>query len=148
MAKKDPRYLVRDRPIEFEIRGIAEVTGALAKIAEDFPDKIDYAISRATGNIRDALKREPYPEELPNQVYVRTGNLASSWRALRKGKMKYGIGNRMHYAAQVVGNEYGKAQMKIHRGRWWKVIDVVERELDTEMDEIAQILYDSIDGAF
>ena len=90
---------------------LARLRSASAK-APGVMDEISY---RWAQNVRAKLKSTPYPPKRPGQRYVRTGLLANSWRAERKGKGRAVIINSAGYSGYVVG----KKQAWMHRGRWW-----------------------------
>jgi len=90
---------------------LARLRSASAK-APGVMDEISY---RWAQNVRAKLKSTPYPPKRPGQRYVRTGRLANSWRAERKGKGRAVIINSAGYSGYVVG----KKQAWTHRGRWW-----------------------------
>ena len=73
---------------------------------------------------RDRFRATPYPPELPNQRYVRTGRLGRSWQHNRLGQSHLVIRNAASdkgriYSRYVVGWDTGKGQARIHQGRWW-----------------------------
>ena len=90
---------------------LARLRSASAK-APGVMDEISY---RWAQNVRAKLKSTPYPPKRPGQRYVRTGRLANSWRAERKGRGRALIANSAPYSGYVVG----KKQAYMHRGRWW-----------------------------
>ena len=75
-----------------------------------------------------------YPKELPNQKYIRTGNLRRNWRYAVLNDEKAQIENLATYAGWV----QGVGQAAIHEGRWKRAIDVAEEKLEALVKRLAQ----------
>jgi uncharacterized protein YneF (UPF0154 family) len=73
-----------------------------------------------------------YPPERRGQTYQRTGHLFGSWSIEeRTGDFPgYTISNDMDYAKWVVGDEFGKHQAWMHKGRWSQLLKVMTEEVD------------------
>jgi len=97
------------------ITGNDELLARLRSASAKAPGVMDEISYRWAQNVRAKLKSTPYPPKRPGQRYVRTGRLANSWRAERKGKGRAVIINSAGYSGYVVG----KKQAWTHRGRWW-----------------------------
>ena len=97
------------------ITGNDELLARLRSASAKAPGVMDEISYRWAQNVRAKLKSTPYPPKRPGQRYVRTGLLANSWRAERKGKGRAVIINSAGYSGYVVG----KKQAWMHRGRWW-----------------------------
>ena len=97
------------------ITGNDELLARLRKASAKAPGVMDEISYRWAQNVRAKLKSTPYPPKRPGQRYVRTGRLANSWRAERRGKGRALIANSAGYSGYVVG----KKQAYMHRGRWW-----------------------------
>ena len=97
------------------ITGNDELLARLRSASAKAPGVMDEISYRWAQNVRAKLKSTPYPPKRPGQRYVRTGLLANSWRAERKGKGRAVIINSASYSGYVVG----KKQAWMHRGRWW-----------------------------
>jgi len=97
------------------ITGNDELLARLRSASAKAPGVMDEISYRWAQNVRAKLKSTPYPPKRPGQRYVRTGRLANSWRAERKGKGRALIVNSAGYSGYVVG----KKQAWMHRGRWW-----------------------------
>ena len=97
------------------ITGNDELLARLRSASAKAPGVMDEISYRWAQNVRAKLKSTPYPPKRPGQRYVRTGRLANSWRAERKGKGRAVIINSAGYSGYVVG----KKQAWFHRGRWW-----------------------------
>lgn len=74
--------------------------------------------------------------------YQRTGKLGASW-AIEKvgGGMGYRLSNNAErkgrtYGQYVVGDAYGTGQAWMHKGRWQKLRDVVDEEVEQLPEEI------------
>ena len=100
---------------ELTITGQNAVTNRLRTAAAKAPAAVGDATYRWAQDVRGKLKSTPYPPKRPGQRYVRTGRLANSWRAERRGKGRALIANSAGYSGYVVG----KKQAWMHRGRWW-----------------------------
>lgn len=100
----------------FEVRGTNRVANPIRKTAAQFPDISDEVIGGWAKKERAGLKGLPYPPKLPNQKYVRTGELPNRWAAVR---VKAGVW-RLQNAREGVGYVVGDKQAKIHQGRWYK----------------------------
>jgi hypothetical protein len=100
---------------ELVITGNDELLARLRSASAKAPGVMDEISYRWAQNVRAKLKSTPYPPKRPGQRYVRTGRLANSWRAERKGKGRALIVNSAGYSGYVVG----KKQAWMHRGRWW-----------------------------
>lgn len=87
--------------------------------------------------LRAKLKSKPYPPRTATQTYVRTGNLANSW-GVGGGNGNWYVRNSADYSEWVVGDD----QAKVHKGRWWKVRDVVEENTDG----LGDVLIKEIEG--
>jgi len=74
--------------------------------------------------------------------YRRTGNLGASWKIEEiSGSMGYTISNDAQrkgrsYGQYVVGDAYGTSQAWMHQGRWQKLRDVAEEEVDTLPEDV------------
>ena len=86
-----------------------------------------------------AKKARVYPDELPNQKYVRTGALSDSVQInYDKNTQSYSISvnpretrtkRRRKYGRYVKGDTFGQGQARIHQGRWTTLRDDFEEEL-------------------
>lgn len=135
-----------DRPIIIDTSQMMEVSKDMRTVINKFPQYIDYAMNRAVKEVRSKMKAHPYPPELPDQVYERTGNLANRWGTRKIGGKSWGIGNSAWYAQAVIGNEIGRGQIAIHRGRWWLARDIVLMYMEEQLDDISEIILDSVAG--
>jgi len=106
--------------VRMEFKGYNRVRNALRGLASKRKDVSSPIIAEWLKKLRATLKSEKYPPKLPNQKYIRTGNLANRWAVQDNA-----IINRAKYAGYVVGKG---TQAEIHQGRWWTMQDVVNRE--------------------
>ena len=113
---------------ELTVRGANAVANRWRAAAAQAGPEIQEAAFRWAQGTRAALKSTPYPAKRPGQRYVRTGRLASSWAAERRGGGDAVIRNSAGYAGYVVGNSQGEGQAWMHRGRWWTARDVIQGE--------------------
>lgn len=128
--------------INMQIQDLDRVAKKFEKTGEVLGSQMTIPASQAL----DMLKKNvpPYPPELPNQIYKRTGILGNSFETqmqpLKRGvTMKFrntATQRGKKYPAWVISSEkFGNAgpQAKIHRGRWYtmqkytqsKVTDIV-----------------------
>lgn len=127
------------------VRGLEQLQNKIAKLQALEKVVIEPTLDKWRKETRGKLKAEKYPKKLPNQVYVRTGILASSWSSKRLGRATVGLFNRAkqkgrYYPQYVIG----LLQAKIHQGRWWLALDVVKekhippllKELKRKIDNI------------
>lgn len=114
---------------QLTIRGNDEIVAQLRAAASKSPRQMDDALYRWAQGVRGKLKSTPYPPKRPNQRYVRTGRLASSWRAERLGNGRVLIANSAPYSGYVVGGGARNRQAWMHSGRWWRGQDVIIENL-------------------
>jgi hypothetical protein len=84
---------------------------------------------------QDTIKKaQVYPALTPLQAagggYRRTFHFKYGWKirqATRVGNgLVVGISNDMPYAGHVVGDDFGKGQAGIHKGRWYLLANLVK----------------------
>jgi len=114
---------------QLTIRGNDEIVAQLRAAASKSPRQMDDALYRWAQGVRGKLKSTPYPPKRANQRYVRTGRLASSWRAERLGNGRVLIANSAPYSGYVVGGGARNRQAWMHSGRWWRGQDVIIENL-------------------
>jgi len=105
--------------IQKKVVGYNRVKNKLRGLVASNPPPANKIIRRWLKKLRARLKKEKYPPKLPNQKYVRTGNLANRWAATANT-----IGNTAPYARWVVNEG---TQAAIHAGRWWTMQEIFER---------------------
>jgi len=66
----------------------------------------------------------PYPPERAGQVYVRTEKLKRAWKVLPARRSGRTITGGIYNDRPAVGFVIGRAQAKVHKGRW---ADTVKR---------------------
>lgn len=66
----------------------------------------------------------------------RTGRYQSGWN-IAKLDNGYVIANSTSYGKYIAGSAYGTGQSRIHQGRWPLFRDVVEAELETLPEQVA-----------
>lgn len=125
-----------------EIQGFNRVENKLRHLASNLPHISQEVIYKWAQGTRAILKSTPYPPKRPNQKYKRTGRLASSWRAARTTTGAT-IENRAAfrgrgYSRYVVGDGKGERQAWMHKGRWWKGRDVINKETPELTKELAK----------
>lgn len=80
-----------------------------------------------------------YVPELPNQRYIRTGNLGDGYSVNVRGDSQREFDNFVSYAPDVVGEN----QEPIHKGRWWTMEERIEGEIPALLDALEQKLRDT-----
>jgi hypothetical protein len=119
----------------YTFTGHQRVENRLRKGAASMPKTIDQVMQPWTQGVRGKLRATAYPPRRPGQKYVRTGRLANSWSAQRAGPGKWTISNKakgkrgQNYAVFVIGDKSGGGQAWMHKGRWWRARDVIEKEV-------------------
>lgn len=120
-------------PITIRIQD-GEVKQSLAKAqlaVRNLPDKIIWPIMTEA---RDEL--QTYPDELPGQKYIRTGNRYRATRVQKEGGAFRMISDP-RYARGGTGNPYvlgdatGAGQASIHRNRWHLMYVVMRNAVET-----------------
>lgn len=130
---------------------MTELTNKLVRLSGNLPQVAARGIYKWAQGTRAILKSTPYPGMNNKKAkwasdkqrkyvmaairrgeikvpYPRTGNLANRWKAVRmpSGAM---ITNTAGYAKYVIGDNTGSGQNRnFHAGRWWKAVDVIDRE--------------------
>ena len=115
--------------LELTIIGNDELIAKLRNAETKAPRVMDDATYRWRQSVPAKLKSTPYPPKRANQRYVRTGRLASSWRAERLGNGRVLIANSAPYSGYVVGGGARNRQAWMHSGRWWRGQDVIIENL-------------------
>lgn len=115
----------------------------------NYRSAIDSAISKWSKSQRSALKRFGYPPQrhasqpfrsdrqrrwffwalssgVINVPYRRTGRLANSWSAKKRGWADWLLVNSASYASLVIGED---SQAGYHRGWWWTANSVIEQDI-------------------
>ena len=114
-------------------KGLQDLSAELPKIGRQ---QLRFMIERVYRRV------SPYPPKRPGQKYIRTGDLFSHWilgpsTTVNPG---YAIENDMPYAKYVIGDAYGTSQAWMHKGRWLKLRDAMDQEIEKMPAEIeAQI---------
>ena len=127
------------------VYGAKAVANRFRTTAAQVPKDTQEVTYRWGQSVRTALKATPYPPKRPQQRYVRTGRLANSWHAKRQGATGVVIANSARgrrgrlYARYVVGDDKGKRQAWMHRGRWpvaRLTIDQMRPQLTRQMQQM------------
>lgn len=128
--------------INIEIKGFNRVQNKMRKFAATMPRNVQQVIHKWGQKTRAKLKGWPYPPRRPRQKYVRTGNLANSWKAVdtRHG---VSIDNTATYARYVVGDN----QAWMHKGRWWQARPLIEDSIPALTLELTKEIEKSYEQA-
>lgn len=85
-------------------------------------------------------RAQKYPDELPDQHYIRTGIYGRSFKLVKLGTGIIGariesdaVQKGRHYTVFVGGNAIGYGQAEIHAGRWTLIKDAVDQEVVRNM---------------
>lgn len=127
--------------VEFVIEGLDRhiaLLGELSDMAAFFDKPLGDWANKVKGEKLQGMSH--YPPELPNQVYVRTGDLGEGFGVDRYAASAYRFGNSVDYAPAVIGDSYGRGQDAVHAGRWWTLYDVLSRELPTAVEALQEYL--------
>lgn len=128
------------QPIQIDMAGYNRVMNQLRAMASAHPRKTNPIIGAHARQQRAKLKGRPYPHKLPNQKYIRTGELANRWEAIQVKPGVWRISNRRRGVVAVV--KKGFQNRKYHLGRWWTVEDV----LAEDMPQLTRNLTAMLDG--
>lgn len=98
--------------------------------------RIDDQVEHFTHWMARFMRNKPYPPPLPAQKYVRTGLLGRSFFSQKMGRARYAVSN------DAPGRQWaiGRVQARIHKNRWWRMVDVVEENLSGLLDSTALAL--------
>jgi hypothetical protein len=118
-----------------QIEGLAPIIANLTRLeGRGGLAPADKPLQSFTRRMVKAMGKEPYPPELPNQKYVRTGLLAASFKEQRVQLAKYMLEN----TAPGRGWAIAKPQAQIHKGRWWTMMELVERDMGDLIDGLGE----------
>ena len=100
------------------------------------PDKVSFAMR---GGMEDSVtyvlaKIKRYPQERPNQAYIRTHTLEKSWSRRIEGSgltIRGIVGSNGAMAPYNRLVQSRRDQAEIHRGRWSSVEDIAEESQPT-----------------
>lgn len=146
--------------LEYEYLGYNRVENALRTLATQNRGVTDKTIGKWTKETRAYLKGYGYPAQsgrvqpfktdrqrrwffwaLRNGLiavpYRRTGRLANSWRAERRGPSDWLLGNSAEYSGLVIGE--GR-QSKYHEDNWWTAESLIKPRTSNLTRMVAQDL--------
>jgi len=134
--------------LSYDVKGYNRVRNSLRKMASEYKRETDDTVKDFAKDQRAKLKSFPYPT--PRRIaqpfktdksrrwffwalhtgliqvpYVRTGVLASSWRAEQSGWADWSVANSAPYASLVIGRD---EQSEYHKNHWWVAQDIIEEE--------------------
>lgn len=122
------------------IEGIDQLLAKLEKMQELAKFLDEPASKWADGTFGKLHGMQNYGPEKPGQVYQRTGDLGASWATRRYGDSSYGFGAGEPYAADVVGDSFGRGQKDDFSGRWWLALERIEGELAGLIEEMSSYI--------
>ena len=146
--------------IEYELHGYNRVQNALRSLASQHPEATDKAIGEWTKAQRAYLKGYGYPAQshkpqpfktersrrwffwalnagIITVPYQRTGRLANSWRAERRGPSDWLLANSAEYASLVIG---AGRQARYHEDNWWTAEEVIKPKTKELVQDVANEL--------
>lgn len=88
------------------------------------------------------LKNKPYPAELPNQKYKRTGLLSASFTTTQEKLGRHLMNNEAPGRTWAIG----QPQARVHKGRWWTMLDELKKNTDLLEQRIAAVIENSFSG--
>jgi hypothetical protein len=124
---------------QFDATDTRRIRAKLDRLAAEFGKEFDAVGVKWGKSTRARLKSEPYPPKLPNQRYIRTGQLANRWAFRREEPGEWLFDNKAnklgrYYATYVISRQ----QAEIHQGRWWRAYDVVGRYIPDLLKDIGK----------
>lgn len=127
----------------FEIRGYNRVRNSLRRLVRMYPDIVDPIGYKWAQRTRLKLKKTRYPPPPPESTYKRTGLLANKWAVEHPKQGRWHIVNKAenrgrYYARYVVGDDRGRNQAWMHKGRWWIASDIIQDEMKELTDELGK----------
>lgn len=152
--------------LSYDVKGYNRVRNALRKLASEYREEIDSTVKDFAQAQRKELKSFGYPTPkrasqpfktdkqrrwffwalrtgLISVPYVRTGILASSWRAENNGWADWSIANSASYAALVVGRG---EQSHYHKNHWWVSQDIIEEKTPDLTAKLTEEIIELADG--
>jgi hypothetical protein len=133
--------------ITIGVEGVKTVRKGLENLSADIPKVSIERVGDSADNIIAVMQK--YPRKLPNQRYVRTGELGRKTTKKKVTNMGYAVQvdpvyKGKHYGKYVVGNAYGEEQAGIHAGRWKLFYEVVMKEGDKLVKNIDRAIKGAI----
>ena len=113
---------------EITINGDQAVRNELRNAASSMRGRVRRATyAWAESRVMSQLAVAQYPPERPGQRYRRTGNLKRGFY-INQTDRGVTIGNRMNYAGYVVGDGQGRGQAWMHKGRWYTMRSIIDKQ--------------------
>lgn len=114
---------------QFEIRGLDQIKAKLERLRRL---EVVYAATKqwAERTVK-TLRAQRYPARRPGQKYVRTGKLGSSWYTEKRGNDVAIVNKASHRGQAYPEFVVGEKQAWMHKGRWWRAKDVIEKTSPT-----------------
>lgn len=119
--------------VTFRLKGLAATQKKFRAMNRNAQGRIDEQAQHFTQWMAKFMSSKPYPTPLPAQKYKRTGLLGRSFFAQKMGIGSHAVSN------SAPGREWaiGRIQARIHKKRWWRMVDVVEEHLPGMLESIA-----------
>ena len=144
--------------LRYDFEGYNRVRNSLRRLASDYRETTDETVKDWTKGQRADMKSFGYPPQtnepqpfkserqrrwffwalaagLITVPYVRTGNIANSWRARQEGWSHWVLEHSAAYAALVVGRE---KQVRYHQGNWWIAEDIIEDDVKDLTEDLTE----------
>lgn len=116
--------------------GLEKLGSSIPKItSEEVQDGLEQAVKEARGGYPDGSYSGYTVPTLPQQGYVRRGELGRGTYWTREGA-SYRIRSDTPYSRYVIGDARGEGQAVIHRGRWPVAYQVMRKWADTMVERI------------
>lgn len=129
---------------DFSVRvvGFNRVRNNLRRLVNFHPDVTTPVMKEWGQETRKTLKGTRYPPKRPGQKYVRTGRLASSWRAeVNRGAVSiFNTAKQPRQARLYAGYVVGDDQAWMHKGRWWQARDIIQKQIPKLTDALTRTL--------
>lgn len=123
------------------IEGDRALERKLARVRDFHPRYSDNVIGAHARKEAERLRNTPYPPMLPNQKYIRTGELGRQFHYFRPAPGVHGVKNTRKNAVWVIWR--GMQNRQWHLGRWWTFQGQIEdklpdllKELERKADEL------------
>ena len=116
-----PRITLQAKPgVKFVRKGLEDLRRETPKVARERMWKAMQWIKRRMAYTQNK------PPQRPGQKYVRTFNMMRNYKIGRTDAGNYFFRADAPYSRYVLGDARGLGQAWMHKGRWFKMRDVIE----------------------
>ena len=122
--------------------GYNRVRNSLRGLVVAHAQIIDPEVRAFAQDTRKVLKSTPYAPRPAESKYRRTGEVANKFAVDKKGTARYEIVNRSDHASYPIGDPQAYMHKPGFKGRvgWWKMVDIITKELPKLRSRIAKRL--------